>query len=31
VLTGLAEGADSDNAGLVGRERRQLQRVGLAG
>jgi hypothetical protein len=31
VLTGLAEGADSDNAGLVGRERCQLQRVGLAG
>jgi hypothetical protein len=31
ALTGLAEGADSDNAGLVGRERRQLQRVGLAG
>jgi hypothetical protein len=31
VLTGLAEGADSDNTGLVGRERRQLQRVGLAG
>jgi hypothetical protein len=31
VLTGLAEGADSDNAGLVGREHRQLQRVGLAG
>jgi hypothetical protein len=31
VLTGLAEGADSDNAGLDGRERRQLQRVGLAG
>jgi hypothetical protein len=31
VLTGLAEGADSDNARLVGRERRQLQRVGLAG
>jgi hypothetical protein len=31
VLTGLAEGADSDNAGLVGRERRQLQRVGFAG
>jgi hypothetical protein len=31
VLTGLAKGADSDNAGLVGRERRQLQRVGLAG
>jgi hypothetical protein len=31
VLTGLAEGADSDNAGLVGRERRQLQCVGLAG
>jgi hypothetical protein len=30
ALTGLAEGADSDNAGLVGRERRQLQRVGLA-
>jgi hypothetical protein len=30
VLTGLAEGADSDNTGLVGRERRQLQRVGLA-
>jgi hypothetical protein len=29
--TGLAEGADFDNAGLVGRERRQLQRVGLAG
>jgi hypothetical protein len=28
---GLAEGADFDNAGLVGRERRQLQRVGLAG
>jgi hypothetical protein len=31
VLTGLVEGADSDNAGLVSRERRQLQRVGLAG
>jgi hypothetical protein len=31
ALTGLVEGADSDNAGLVGRERRQLQRVGLAG
>jgi hypothetical protein len=31
VLTVLAEGADCDNAGLVGRERRQLQRVGLAG
>jgi hypothetical protein len=31
VLTGLAEGANSDNTGLVGRERRQLQRVGLAG
>jgi hypothetical protein len=31
ALTGLAEGADSDNAGLVGHERRQLQRVGLAG
>jgi hypothetical protein len=31
ALTGLAERADSDNAGLVGRERRQLQRVGLAG
>jgi hypothetical protein len=29
--TGLAEGADFDNAGLVGRERRQLQRVGLTG
>jgi hypothetical protein len=29
--TGLAEVADFDNAGLVGRERRQLQRVGLAG
>jgi hypothetical protein len=24
ALTGLAEGADFDNAGLVGRERRQL-------
>jgi hypothetical protein len=31
ALTGLAEGADFNNAGLVGRERRQLQRVGLAG
>jgi hypothetical protein len=31
ALTSLAERADSDNAGLVGRERRQLQRVGLAG
>ena len=31
ALTGLAGGADSDNAGPVGRERRQLQRVGLAG
>jgi hypothetical protein len=31
ALTGLAEGADFDNAGLVGRERHQLQRVGLAG
>jgi hypothetical protein len=29
--TGLAEGADFDNTRLVGRERRQLQRVGLAG
>jgi hypothetical protein len=31
ALTGLAEGADFENARLVGRERRQLQRVGLAG
>jgi hypothetical protein len=31
ALTGLAEGVDFDNVGLVGRERRQLQRVGLAG
>jgi hypothetical protein len=31
ALTGLAEGADFDNAGPSGRERRQLQRVGLAG
>jgi hypothetical protein len=31
VLTGLAEGADFGNAGLVGREHRQLQRVGHAG
>jgi hypothetical protein len=30
-LTGLAGGSDFDNAGLVGGERRQLQRVGLAG
>jgi hypothetical protein len=29
--TGLAEGADFDNVGPVGRERRQLQHVGLAG
>jgi hypothetical protein len=31
VLTGLAGGSDFDNAGLVGGERRQLQRIGLAG
>jgi hypothetical protein len=31
ALTGLAGGSDFDNAGLVGDERRQLQRVGLAG
>jgi hypothetical protein len=31
ALTGLAGGPDFDNAGLVGSERRQLQRVGLAG
>jgi hypothetical protein len=31
ALTDLAEGADSDNVGLVGCERHQLQRVGLAG
>jgi hypothetical protein len=31
ALTGLAGGSDFDNAGLVGGERRQLQRVGLAG
>jgi hypothetical protein len=31
ALTGLAEGVDFDNVGLVSRERRQLQRVGLAG
>jgi hypothetical protein len=31
ALTGLAGGSDFDNAGPVGRERRQLQRVGLAG
>jgi hypothetical protein len=30
ALTGLAGGSDFDNAGLVGGERRQLQRVGLA-
>jgi hypothetical protein len=30
ALTGLAEGADFDNAGTVSRERRQLQRVGFA-
>jgi hypothetical protein len=30
-LTGLAGGSDFDNAGLVGGERRQLQRVGLVG
>jgi hypothetical protein len=30
-LTGLAGGPDFDNVGLVGGERRQLQRVGLAG
>jgi hypothetical protein len=29
--TSLAEGADFDNPGLVAREHRQLQRVGLAG
>jgi hypothetical protein len=29
--TGLAGGSDSDNAGPIGGERRQLQRVGLAG
>jgi hypothetical protein len=31
ALTGLAGGSDFDNAGLVDGERRQLQRVGLAG
>jgi hypothetical protein len=31
ALTGLAGGSDFDNAGLVDSERRQLQRVGLAG
>jgi hypothetical protein len=31
ALTGLARGSDFDNAGLVVGERRQLQRVGLAG
>jgi hypothetical protein len=31
ALTGLAGGSDFDNEGLVGGERRQLQRVGLAG
>jgi hypothetical protein len=31
ALTGLAGGSDFDKAGLVGGERRQLQRVGLAG
>jgi hypothetical protein len=31
ALTGLAGGSDFDNAGLVGAERCQLQRVGLAG
>jgi hypothetical protein len=31
ALTGLAGGSDFDNVGLVGGERRQLQRVGLAG
>jgi hypothetical protein len=31
ALTGLAEGADFDNVGPVGRKRRQLQRVCLAG
>jgi hypothetical protein len=31
ALTGLAGGSDFDNAGLVGGECRQLQRVGLAG
>ena len=31
ALTGLAGGADFDNAGPIGGEHRQLQRVGLAG
>jgi hypothetical protein len=31
ALTGLAEGADFDNAGPVGRRRRQLQHAWLAG
>jgi hypothetical protein len=31
ALTGLVEGANFDNAGLVGRKRRQLQRAWLAG
>jgi hypothetical protein len=31
ALTGLAGGSDFDNTGLVGGERRQLQRVGLTG
>jgi hypothetical protein len=31
ALTSLAGGSDFDNVGLVGGERRQLQRVGLAG
>jgi hypothetical protein len=31
ALTSLAEGADFDNAGPVGRKRRQLQRAWLAG
>jgi hypothetical protein len=31
ALTSLAGGTDFDNAGLVGGERRQLQRIGLAG
>jgi hypothetical protein len=31
ALTGLTGGSDFDNAGLVGGERRQLHRVGLAG
>jgi hypothetical protein len=31
ALTGLAEGADFDNAGSVGRKRRQLQHAWLAG